>query len=42
MFEKLFLPYLFKNFQNNIDNLDNLNDPIDACLSMLFDKVKDV
>ncbi len=42
MFEKLFLPFLFDNYKNNLKSLDLLNDPIDACLSIIFSKVKEV
>lgn len=40
MFENLFLPYLYKNFKDNESELDNLNDPIDKCLKIKFDEVK--
>ena len=42
MFENLFLPYLYKNFKDNESELDNLNDPIDKCLKIKFDEVKQV
>jgi len=40
MFEKLFLPYLFDNFKNDIESLDSLRDPIDGCMCSKFDQVK--
>ncbi len=44
MFEKIFLPYLFGNFKKNggLDDLQRLSDPIDTCLSLKFDEVKEV
>ena len=42
MFEKLFLPYLFKNFKSNVKKINDLNDPIDDCCSRTFNHVKEV
>ena len=40
MFETLFMKHMFENYKNNFDKLDTLNDPIDGCLSDLFERVK--
>lgn len=42
MFEKLFLPYLFANFSHDTSSLDQLNDPIDECMSLVFETAKKV
>ena len=45
MFETVFLVDLFKRYKNTMkseDSLENLNDPLDECLSRLFENVKQV
>ena len=42
MFEHVFLPDLFQTYKNNEEKFENLSDPLDECLSRLFDNVKKV
>ena len=42
MFETLFMSDLFDNYKNKPEKFEDLNDPLDECLSRLFDRVKRV
>jgi hypothetical protein len=42
MFENYFLPYLFKTYKDHPDLIESLNDPIDSCMSELFQQIKQV
>ena len=42
MFEHVFLDDLFETYKSDEAKFESVNDPLDECLSRLFDKVKKV